>query len=165
METSMTMTAQSDARERLYLEDFVVGQIFRSARLRVEEAEIKSFAAQFDPQPFHLDAAAAKTTLFGGLAASGWHTAALTMRLLVDGGAPVAGGIIGAGTDELRWPRPVRPGDELRVESEVLDIRPSRSRPQQGLVKMRTTTFNQNDEPVQVMLANLLVPRRDASHT
>jgi acyl dehydratase len=156
----MTMTAQTDADARLYLEDFAVGQIFRSARLRVEEAEIKAFAAQYDPQPFHLDAAAAKATMFGGLAASGWHTAALTMRLLVDGGAPIAGGIIGAGTDELRWPRPVRPGDELRVESEVLDIRPSRSRPQQGLVKMRTTTFNQNDEPVQVMVANLLVPRR-----
>jgi acyl dehydratase len=162
----MTMTAQTDADARLHLEDFAVGQIFRSARLRVEEAEIKAFAAQFDPQPFHLDAVAAKATMFGGLAASGWHTAALTMRLLVDGGAPIAGGIIGAGTDELRWPRPVRPGDELRVESEVLDIRPSRSRPQQGLVKMRTTTFNQNDEPVQVMVANLLVPRRgNAAHT
>jgi acyl dehydratase len=156
----MTMMAQTDADARLYLEDFAVGQIFRSARLRVEEAEIKAFAAQFDPQPFHLDAAAAKATMFGGLAASGWHTAALTMRLLVDGGAPIAGGIIGAGTDELRWPRPVRPGDELWVESEVLDIRPSRSRPQQGLVKMRTTTFNQSDEPVQIMVANLVVPRR-----
>jgi acyl dehydratase len=156
----MTMMAQTDADARLYLEDFAVGQIFRSARLRVEEAEIKAFAAQFDPQPFHLDAVAAKATMFGGLAASGWHTAALTMRLLVDGGAPIAGGIIGAGTDELRWPRPVRPGDELQVESEVLDIRPSRSRPQQGLVKMRTTTFNQSDEPVQIMVANLLVPRR-----
>jgi acyl dehydratase len=159
----MTMTAQTDAAARLYLEDFAVGQIFRSARLRVEEADIKAFAAQFDPQPFHLDAVAAKATMFGGLAASGWHTAALTMRLLVDGGAPIAGGIIGAGTDELRWPRPVRPGDELRVESEVLDIRPSRSRPQQGLVKMRTTTFNQNGEPVQIMVANLLVPRRGAA--
>jgi acyl dehydratase len=159
----MTMTAQTDADVRLYLEDFAVGQIFRSARLRVEEAEIKGFAAQFDPQPFHLDEVAAKATLFGGLAASGWHTAALTMRLLVDGGAPIAGGIIGAGTDELRWPRPVRPGDELRVESEVLDIRPLRSRPQQGLVTMGTTTFNQNDEPVQVMVAKLLVPRRAAA--
>jgi acyl dehydratase len=158
----MTMTAQTDAEARLYLEDFAVGQVFRSARLRVEEAEIKAFAAQFDPQPFHLDAVAAKATMFGGLAASGWHTTALTMRLLVDGGAPIAGGIIGAGTDELRWPRPVRPGDELRVESEVLEIRPSRSRPQQGLVKMRTTTFNQHDEPVQIMVANLLVPRRAA---
>jgi acyl dehydratase len=159
----MTMMAQTDVDARLYLEDFAVGHIFHSARLRVEEADIKAFAAQFDPQPFHLDAVAAKASMFGGLAASGWHTAALTMRLLVDGGAPIAGGIIGAGTDELRWPRPVRPGDELRVESEVLDIRPLRSRPQQGLVTMRTTTFNQNDEPVQVMVAKLLVPRRAAA--
>ena len=105
--------------------------------------------------------AAAKATLFAGLAASGWHTAALTMRLLVDGGAPIAGGIIGAGTDELRWPRPVRPGDQLRVESEVLEIQPSRTRPQ-GRMKLRTTTLNQNDEPVQVMVANLVVPRRGA---
>ena len=128
--------------------------------LRVDAAGIKSFAAQFDPQPFHLDEAAAKDTLFRGLAASGWHTAALTMRLLVDGGAPIAGGIIGAGTDEMRWPRPVRPGDELRVESEVMEVRPSRSRPHEGLVKLRTTTLNQNDEPVQILVANLLVPRR-----
>jgi len=162
------MLTKTDNAAKLYLEDFAAGQIFRSTRLRVDTAEIKGFATQYDPQPFHLDDTAAKATMFGGLAASGWHTAALTMRLLVDGGAPIAGGIIGAGTDELRWPRPVRPGDELRVESEVLEVRPSRSRPQQGLVKMRTTTLNQNDEPVQVMVANLLVPRRratDSSHT
>jgi acyl dehydratase len=157
------MLTRTENASKLYLEDFAAGQIFRSASLRVDTAEIKSFAAQYDPQPFHLDDTAAKATLFGGLAASGWHTAALTMRLLVDGGAPIAGGIIGAGTDELRWPRPVRPGDELRVESEVLEVRPSRSRPQQGLVKLRTTTLNQNDEPVQVMVANLLVPRRPAA--
>jgi acyl dehydratase len=154
------MLSRTEQAAKLHLEDFAVGQIFRSASLRVTEADIQAFAQQFDPQPFHLDDAAAKTTLFGGLAASGWHTAALTMRLLVDGGAPIAGGIIGAGTDELRWPRPVRPGDELTVESEVLEIRPSRSRPMQGLVKMRTTTRNQNGEPVQVLVANLLVPRR-----
>jgi len=104
--------------------------------------------------------------MFGGLAASGWHTMALTMRLLVDGGAPIAGGIIGAGAEELKWPRPVRPGDELTVESEVLEVRPSRSRPTQGLIKMRSTTFNQNGEPVQIFTANLLVPRRPGSaHT
>jgi acyl dehydratase len=156
----IAMLTKTETASKLFLEDFAVGQIFRSAGLRVDTAEIKGFATQYDPQPFHLDEAAAKATLFGGLAASGWHTAALTMRLLVDGGAPIAGGIIGAGTDELRWPRPVRPGDELRVESEVLEVRPSRSRPQQGLVKLRTTTLNQNDEPVQIMVANLLVPRR-----
>jgi acyl dehydratase len=154
------MLSKIEQTTKLYLEDFAVGQVFRSGSLRVTEADIKAFAAQFDPQPFHLDDAAAKATLFGGLAASGWHTAALTMRLLVDGGAPIAGGIIGAGTDELRWPRPVRPGDELRAESEVLEIRPSRSRLTQGMVKMRTTTLNQNGEPVQIFVANLVVPRR-----
>jgi acyl dehydratase len=154
------MLTKTEQPTRLYLEDFSVGQIFRSGSRRVTEADIKAFAKEFDPQPFHLDPEAAKATMFGGLAASGWHTMALTMRLLVDGGAPIAGGIIGAGAEELRWPRPVRPGDELTVESEVLEIRPSRSRPTQGLMKMRSTTLNQNGEPVQVFVANLLVPRR-----
>jgi acyl dehydratase len=153
------MLTQTSSRTPLYFEDFAAGQIYRSGTLSVDTPAIKSFAAQFDPQPFHLDEVAAQATLFRGLAASGFHTAALTMRLLVDGGAPIAGGIIGAGLDELRWPRPVRPGDTLRTESEVMELRPSRSRPE-GLVKMRTTTLNQNNEPVQVMVANLLVPRR-----
>jgi acyl dehydratase len=146
-------------RER-YLEDFAVGQIFRSGRRRIEAERIKAFAAEFDPQPFHLDEVPARETIFRGLAASGWHTAALSMRLLVEGDLKPAGGIIGAGFDELRWPRPVRPGDELRVESEVLEVRPSKSRPGQGLVKVRTTTLNQHGEAVQVSVANLLVPRR-----
>jgi acyl dehydratase len=128
----------------------------------VTAEEITAFAAQYDPQPFHLDDAAARQTMFGGLAASGWHTAALTMRLLVGGEFRPAGGIIGGGMDELRWPRPLRPGDTLRLETEVMEVRPSRSRPQQGLVKARTTTFNQHDEPVQVIVANLIVPRRPA---
>src|SRR5881397_1381520 len=140
----MTQAGKHDLNGGLYLEDLHAGQRFASGAHAVDEAQIKAFAGQFDPQPFHLDDATAKDTLFAGLAASGWHTAALTMRLLVDGGAPIAGGIIGGGTDELRWPRPVRPGDQLRVESEVLEVRPSRSRPQQGLVKLRTTTLNQN---------------------
>src|ERR687885_212387 len=137
---------------RRYLEEFAAGQRFGSGRLRVDEKGIKSFAAEFDPQPFHLDEEAARGTMFGGLAASGWHTAALTMRLLVESEFRPAGGIIGMSFDEFRWPRPVRPGDELRVRSEVLDIRPSRSRPDQGLVKVRTTTLNQNDEAVQVVV-------------
>ena len=153
------MLTPTSTRTPLYFEDFSVGQKFHSGTLSVDTPAIKAFATQFDPQPFHLDETAAQATLFRGLAASGFHTAALTMRLLVDGGAPIAGGIIGAGMDELRWPRPVRPGDTLRTESEVMDLRPSRSRPE-GFVKMRTTTLNQNDEPVQVMVANLLVPRR-----
>jgi acyl dehydratase len=144
----------------LYLEDLAVGQKFGSGKAVVEAGRIKSFAGEFDPQPFHLDAVAARATLFGDLAASGWHTAALTMRLIVDGDFKPAGGIIGAGVEELRWPRPVRAGDTLRVESEILEVRPSKSRPEIGLVKVRNTTLNQNDEPVLVQVANLLVPRR-----
>ncbi len=123
-----------------YLEDFVAGQRFGSGRLRVDAQRIKAFAAEFDPQPFHLDEAAARDTIFRGLAASGWHTAALTMRLLVESEFKPAGGIVGAGFEEFRWPRPVRPGDELHVESEVLEVRPSKSRPNQGLVKLRMIT-------------------------
>ena len=146
-----------------YLEDFTVGQTFGSGRLRVDTEQIKAFAAEFDPQPFHLDENAARDTIFRGLAASGWHTAALTMRLLVESEIEPAGGIVGAGFDEFRWPRPVRPGDELHIESEVLEVRASRSRPHQGLIKVRTTTLNQMDEAVQVQIANLIVPRRQAT--
>jgi acyl dehydratase len=146
-----------------YLEDFSVGQTYGSGRLRVEEERIKSFAAEFDPQPFHLDADAARASILDGLAASGWHTAALTMRLLVESELKPAGGIVGVGFDELRWPRPVRPGDELRVESEILEVRPSKSRPEQGLIKVRTTTFNQNSETVQVLVSNLIVLRRPSN--
>ena len=146
-----------------YLEDFEAGQIFGSGRMRIDADRIKSFAAEFDPQPFHLDEKAATDSIFRGLAASGWHTAAVTMRLLVESDIKPAGGIVGAGFDEFRWPRPVRPGDELRVESEVLEIRASKTRPDQGVIKVRTTTLNQNNEPVQVSLGNLIVPRRPAS--
>jgi acyl dehydratase len=147
---------------RQYLEDFAVGQTFQSGRIRIDEQRIKVFAADYDPQPFHLDAEAARDTIFRGLAASGWHTAAVTMRLLVESDLKPAGGIVGAGFDEFRWPRPVRPRDELRVESEVLEVRPSASRPRQGLIRMRTTTLNQNDEAVQIAVGTLLVPRRAA---
>jgi acyl dehydratase len=143
-----------------YLEDFAVGQTFSSGRLRIDAEQIKTFAAAFDPQPFHLDAEAARDTIFRGLAASGWHTAAVTMRLLVESDFTPAGGIVGAGFEECRWPRPVRPGDELRVESEVLEVRPSQSRPDQGLIKVRTTTLNQHGEAVQVLIGNLMIPRR-----
>jgi acyl dehydratase len=144
------------------LEDFEAGQTFGSGRIRVDADRIKRFATEFDPQPFHLDEQAASDSIFGGLAASGWHTAAITMRLLVDSDLAPAGGIVGAGFDELRWPRPVRPGDELRVEGEVLALRASKSRPDQGVIKVRTTTLNQNDEPVQVFVGNLIVLRRPA---
>lgn len=143
-----------------YLEDYAVGQRYGSRRLTVDAGQIKTFASQFDPQPFHLDADAASDTVFQGLAASGWHTAALSMRLLVEGELKPMGGIIGLGFEEFRWPKPVRPGDELRVESEILEVRPSKSRPDQGLIKVRTTTLNQRDEAVQVNVGTLLVPRR-----
>jgi acyl dehydratase len=143
-----------------YLEDFAVGQTYRSGRLTVDMEGIKAFAAQFDPQPFHLNDEAARGSIFGGLAASGWHTAALTMRLLVEGELKPAGGIVGVGFDEFRWPLPVRPGDELHVESEILEVRPSKSRPNHGLIKVRTTTRNQRGEAVQVSVGNLIVPRR-----
>jgi len=143
-----------------YLEDFEPGQQFGSGSVTVDAEQIKAFAKQFDPQPFHLDDEAARASFFQGLAASGWHTAALTMRLLVEGELSIAGGIVGAGADEFRWPRPVRPGDTLTVRSEVLEVRPSKSRPEQGLVKLRSTTLNQTGEPVQVFVANLVVPRR-----
>lgn len=144
-----------------YFEDFVVGQKFSSARLTVTDAEIKEFAASYDPQPFHLDEAAGRDSLFGGLAASGWHTAALTMRLVVGSAFRPAGGVLGFG-GELVWARPVRPGDELHVESEILETRLSQSRPDQGIVKVRVTTFNQHGEAVQTFTPAVLVPRRPA---
>ena len=148
-------------RMRYFLDDLSAGQRFGgSARVRIDAARIKAFAGEFDPQPFHLDEDAARASIFQGLAASGWHTAALTMSLIVAGDFQPAGGFVGAGVDEVRWPQPVRPGDELRVESEVLEVRPSRSKPTQGIVRVRTTTFNQNDQVVQVSVANLVVPTR-----
>jgi acyl dehydratase len=144
-----------------YLEHFYVGQVFNSSRIKVEKDEIIEFGKRFDPQPYHVDEAAARDTVFRGLAASGWHTAAMTMRILVDGEFRPAGGIIGVGFDELSWPRPVRPGDELHAKSEVLEVRPSKSRPDRGLIRVKTTTFNQNDDVVQVYTGNLIVPRRN----
>jgi acyl dehydratase len=145
-----------------YLEDFEVGQTFGSGRLVADPERIRQFAAEFDPQPFHLDEEAARNTIFRGLAASGWHTAAMTMRLLVESELRPAGGIVGAGFDEFRWTLPVRPGDELHLESEVLEVRPSKSRSDQGLIKVRTTTLNQDNRPVQILVANLVVQRRPA---
>ena len=145
--------------ERLYLDDFYVGQRFMSGSHTVDEDQITRFAREFDPQPFHLDEDAAKGTLFAGLAASGWHTAAITMRLLVDGGAPIAGGIVGVG-GEISWPRPTRPGDVLQVESEVVHVAPSRSRPDRGIVTIRSETRNQRGDVVQTFVSKVVVPRR-----
>ncbi len=146
----------------LYLEDLSAGLRFRSADLTLTAADIVAFAAHYDPQPFHLGDDGAAGTLFRTLAASGWHTAALTMRLQVQSGLSLAGGIIGGRVDELRWPRPVRPGDTLHVENEILEVRPSSSRADQGWVKVRAVTVNQHGEPVQELVVNLLAQRRSA---
>ena len=154
------VTTTEGTRQVHYLEDFAVGQKYRSGKVSVDAAAMKAFAKAFDPQPFHLDEQAARATFFGGLAASGWHTAALTMRLLVESDVRPAGGIVGTRGEELAWPRAVRPGDTLELEVEVLEVRPSGSRPRHGYVKCRTTTLNQRREPVQVLVMNLLVERR-----
>jgi acyl dehydratase len=146
-----------------YLEDLQPGQRFGSGRWTVDEAQIREFATRFDPQPFHLDPEAAKRSLFGELVASGWHSMAITMRLIVEGEMKLAGGFIGHGVESLQWPRPVRPGDTLRAESEVLEVRPSRSKPDRGTARVRTTSFNQDDEPVLVVTAIMAVPRRVAA--
>lgn len=145
--------------DRLFLEDLDVGLSFTSAAHALDEEQIVAFARQFDPQLFHLDPEAAKTTFFGGLAASGWHTAAITMRLLVGDGGLFAGGIVGAGV-EVRWPTPTRPQDVLQVFSEVIDINPSQSKPDRGMVTLRSETRNQNGEIRQTMVSKLVVPRR-----
>jgi acyl dehydratase len=146
----------------LYLDDLHVGQRFISGTHAIDADKIKAFAREFDPQPFHLDEDTAKDTFFGGLAASGWHVAAVTMKLLVTGGAPIAGGIIGAG-GEVAWPNPTRPGDVLQVTSEVMEITPSRSRPNRGIATLKSETRNQKGEVVFVLTAKLVVPRRVAS--
>lgn len=149
------------ARRALYLEDLSVGDRFQSGEHALDVKQIKAFALQFDPQPFHTDEKAAKNTFFGGLAASGWHTAALTMKLMVESGIPLAEGIIGSG-GELQWPKPTRPGDVLHVVSEVLEIVPSRSKPGRAMVTMRCRTLNQLGEVVQYFTPKLVVHARPA---
>ena len=146
-------------KELLYLEDVFVGQRFVTGTHALTAGEIKAFGRAYDPQPFHTDETAAKDSFFGGLAASGWHTAAITMRLQIDSGPPVAGGMIGAG-GELSWPKPVWPGDVLRVESEVLEVTQSRSKPERGLITLKSETKNQKDEVVQLFIVKLLIWRR-----
>jgi acyl dehydratase len=148
-----------EAPKELYLEDLRVGQRFSSGQYHMDADRMKAFAAEFDPQPFHLHEQAGKQSVFRGLAASGWHTAAATMRLLVTGGLPIAGGLVGLG-GEITWPRPTRPGDTLRVDSEILEIFPSRSKPNQGVIKVRSITVNQNEEQVQVLTSKIIVFKR-----
>ena len=150
------------ADQLLYLEDLWPGQHFTTTTRTVTESEVISFATDFDPQPFHLDDDAARATIFGGLAASGWHTAALTMRLMVDSGPRLAGGILGV-AGEISWTSPVRPGDTLQVHSEVVDVTPSRSRPERGMAVIRNETRNQRGDVVQTFVARVIVPRRPPS--
>jgi acyl dehydratase len=142
-----------------FFEDLKLGDRFESSTYEVTKESIVAFAREFDPQIFHLDPAAAEQSMFGGLIASGWHTAAISMRLFVQT-MNVPGGIIGLGVDELRWPNAVRPGDKLRVETEIVDLRPSRSKPAYGIVRLRNTTTNQRGAIVQTMFANAMIPRR-----
>ncbi len=146
-----------------YLEDLHVGDRFGSRSLKVTEEAIIEFARDFDPQAFHLDVRAAEQSIFEGLVASGWHTAAMTMKLFVTGDLRLAGGSIGLGVDELRWPRPVRPGDTLHLQTEIVEIRPSRSKPDRGIIRIRNVTTNQRGEIVQTFLASVLVRRRLAA--
>jgi len=145
-----------------HFEDFKAGDRFQSEPFAVTEKQIIEFAREFDPQLFHLDPTAAKRTIFQGLVASGWHTAAITMRLFVQT-LNFAEGAVGLGVDELRWPNSVRPGDALRVETEIVDLRPSKSKPDRGIVRIRNVTRNQHGEIVQTMFASALVPKKTAS--
>jgi acyl dehydratase len=149
---------EPESKELLYLDDLRVGQRFISGTHRIDAEQITAFARQFDPQRFHLDAEAAKETLFEGLVASGWHTAAISMRLVVES-VPIAGGIVGAG-GELAWPTPTRPGATLHVESEIVKLSPSRSHPDRGVATIRSETVNELGQVVQVLTAKLVVPRR-----
>jgi acyl dehydratase len=143
-----------------YYDELSVGQRFRSATtITMDKDRIISFATEFDPQPFHLGDEGAKDSLFASLAASGWHTAAATMRLLTEGGLPIAGGII-ASSIQLNWPKPTRPGDELHVESEILEITPSKTRPDRATITTRSDTFNQRSEILQTTIAKLVGSKR-----
>ncbi len=150
------------AASRMHYEDLAVGRTFRTASVDVTAEEVASFAARYDPQPFHLDEAAARSSVFGGIVASGWLTASLTMRLMVKSDFDFGSGVVGLGVDSLRWPRPVRPGDRLTATIEIMAMRVSESKPGFGVVKIKTTTTNQRDEVVQVQVSNILVPRRGA---
>ena len=142
----------------LYLEDLAIGEVFISSPITVTAEMIKAFAREFDPQPFHLDEVAAQDSVFEGLAASGWHTAAMTMRMTVEC-LPIAGGLIGA-SGQITWPRPTRPGDVLAAHCEIIDMRASRTKPDRGIVTLRNETHNQRGEVVQVFESRMMVPRR-----
>ena len=152
---------QAMTTKTLYLEDFAIGQKFTSGTSTIDEKSIQEFATQFDPQPFHINVELAKNSFFKGLVASGWHTAGVDMRLLVESNLKPSGGLVGAGIDQLRWPMPVYPGDELSLDIEVVDIRRSSSNPNNGILKVKVLTKNQNDEIVMSYIAALLVKSRN----
>lgn len=151
------------AESLLYYEDLSVGYVFRTDTLEVTKEEIVAFASRYDPQPFHIDEEAGRKSIFGGLVSSGWLTGSLTMRLLVLASGRFGSGLVGLGFDSIVWPKPVRPGDQITAESEILSMRTSASRPTHGLLKCRITTFNQNGETVQILVVNQLVGRRPVS--
>lgn len=148
----------ASAPERLFFEDLQVGESFMSGSYEMTQERILSFASEFDPQPFHTDPDAAQKTFFAGLAASGWHTSAVTMRLLVES-VPVAGGLIGAGS-EITWPRAVRPGDLLRVTTTIRELAASKSKPDRGFAVLESITLNQDDAVCQTTVSKVLVFRR-----
>lgn len=145
-----------------YFEDFKVGDRFNGGSMEVSQDAIIAYARQFDPQPFHLDPKEAANTMFGELVASGWHTASMTMRMFATSEINIVNGVIGGGVEKLSWPRPVRPGDRLTVRSEVIEVRPSKSKPDRGMMRVRVDTLNQDDAVVQSFVANLVVLRRSA---
>lgn len=145
---------------KAFLDDFAVGETFETAELTISAEESFAFARAFDPQPFHLDAAAANRSVFGELTCSGWHTTAVTMRLVVESGVMRETGIIGSGIDELRWLAPVKPGDTLRVRGEVVERIHSERRPDRGTLRVRLETLNQHDVVVMSQIANLVMPAR-----
>lgn len=153
------MNASVNARAT-HLEDFSLGPWFTTDPIEVDEQAIVDYARQFDPQPFHLGHDSAAGTFFGSLAASGWHTASLTMRLMVGSGHAPGWGFVGRAIESLEWPRPTRPGDRLHLEAEVIEIRPSRSRPDLGMLRVKMITRNQNGDPAQVMTCAIVVPTR-----
>ena len=145
---------------QMYYEDLAIGRTYRTTSVEVTAEEVKAFAARYDPQPFHLDPVAAEKSVFGGLVASGWMTAALTMRLMVTSEFKFGSGVVGLGVDTLQWPKPVRPGDRLAATMEITAMRTSESKPNYGIAKLRTTTTNQHGGIVQVMISTILIPRR-----
>ena len=161
METAGAVESRPVDDGLLYLDDLRVGQRFTTGEYELDEERAVAFARDWDPQPFHTDPDAAADSFFGELVASGWHTAAITMRLAVQG-LPIAGGLIGAG-GEISWPAPTRPGAVLHVEAEVLEVRPSRSRPDRGMAVVRMETVDREGAVAQVFTVTMVVPRRPSA--